>query len=122
MSDSYTARRFQILVHCSLITHDRYTHQKIKHSMLCMTGVNFRDITNIIFVILHLNVSRLSIFSSRCLFVCCCCFGGLVLTEKYSLFKDLKSNIRANKCIKTDLHNQEQVRNIPDEYFKFSNA
>ena len=37
------------------------THiNKIKHSMLCVTGVYLRDIMNIIFVILHLNVSHLS--------------------------------------------------------------
>ena len=33
---------------------------KIEQSMLCMTGVYFKDITNIIFIILHLNVSHLS--------------------------------------------------------------
>ena len=44
------------------------THiKKIKHSTLCVTGVYLRDLTNIIFVILHLNVSHLSVCSS-CLF------------------------------------------------------
>ena len=37
------------------------THiKKTKHSMLCVTGVYLRDITNTNFVILHLNVSHLS--------------------------------------------------------------
>ena len=41
------------------------THIKnVKHSMLCVTGVYFRDITNIIIVLLHLNNSRLSVCSS----------------------------------------------------------
>ena len=41
------------------------THiETIKHSKLCVTGVYLRDITNTIFVILHLKVSRLSICSS----------------------------------------------------------
>ena len=54
------------------------THiKKIKHSMLCVTGMHvrdmfmlcvtgmsIRDITNTIFVILHLNLSHLSICSS----------------------------------------------------------
>ena len=40
------------------------THiKKIKHSMLCVTGVYLRDLDNMIFVILHLNVSHLSVFS-----------------------------------------------------------
>ena len=38
--------------------------QKIKHSMLCVTGVYLRDITYIIFVILHLNSSCLNVCSS----------------------------------------------------------
>ena len=38
------------------------THiKKIKHNMLCMTGVYLRDITRTVFVILHFNVSCLSI-------------------------------------------------------------
>ena len=39
--------------------------KKIKHSMLCVTGVFIRDITNTIFVTLHVNMSRMS--------VCCFC-------------------------------------------------
>ena len=38
--------------------------KQIKHSTFCMTGVYLRDITNTIWVILHLNVSHLSICSS----------------------------------------------------------
>ena len=41
--------------------------------MLCGAGVHLRDITNMIFVILHLNVNGLSVCSSClsvCLFVC----------------------------------------------------
>ena len=41
------------------------THiNKIKHSMLHVTGVYLRDKTNMIFVILHLNLSCLSICCS----------------------------------------------------------
>ena len=41
------------------------THLKMmKHSVLCVTGTYFRDVTNMIFAILHLNVSRQSICSS----------------------------------------------------------
>ena len=41
------------------------THiEKIKHSLLCVTGVYLRDITNTFFVILHLNVNHLCIFCS----------------------------------------------------------
>ena len=40
------------------------THiKKFKHSMLCVTGVYLRDITNMIVVILHLRVSDLSVRS-----------------------------------------------------------
>ena len=43
--------------------------KKIRHSILCVTGVYLRDITNIIVSILHLNVSHLSVcFSS--VFLC----------------------------------------------------
>ena len=35
--------------------------KKIKHSMPCVTGVYLRDITNMIFIILHLNMSCLSV-------------------------------------------------------------
>ena len=50
------------------------THiEKIKHSMLCVTGVYSRDITNMILVILHLNVSHLSVFSYRCVLLACMC-------------------------------------------------
>ena len=39
------------------------THiKKIRHSLLCVTGVHLWDITKTIFVILHLNVSHLSVF------------------------------------------------------------
>ena len=42
------------------------THvKKIKHSMLCVTGVYLREITNTNFVILHLNASGLSVCSSH---------------------------------------------------------
>ena len=41
--------------------------------MLCVSGVYLRDITNTIFVILHLNVSHLSLCSS-------CFLGGWVQT------------------------------------------
>ena len=41
------------------------THiEKIKHNILCVTGMYLGDITNTISVILHLNVSRLRICSS----------------------------------------------------------
>ena len=35
-----------------------HTVKKIKYSILCVTGVYFRDITNTFFVILHLHVSH----------------------------------------------------------------
>ena len=38
--------------------------KKIKHSVLYVTGVYLRDITNVIFVILHLNVGRIDVFFS----------------------------------------------------------
>ena len=38
--------------------------KKIKHSILCVTAVYLRDISNMVFVILHLNLSHLSICSS----------------------------------------------------------
>ena len=39
------------------------THiKKIRHSLLCVTGVHLWDITKTIFVILHLNVSHLGVF------------------------------------------------------------
>ena len=38
--------------------------KKIKQRMLCVTGVYLKDDTNIILVILHLNVSHLSVCSS----------------------------------------------------------
>ena len=37
--------------------------KQTEHSMLCVTGVYLRDLDNMIFVILHLNVSHLSVFS-----------------------------------------------------------
>ena len=37
---------------------------KIKHRMLCLTGVYFREITDTIFVILHLYMSCLNVCSS----------------------------------------------------------
>ena len=46
------------------------THIKmIKQSMLCVTGVYLRDITNTSFVILHLNVSQLSIYTLLICFI-----------------------------------------------------
>ena len=40
------------------------THiKKIKHGMLCITGVYLRDITYTIFIVLHLSMSCLSICS-----------------------------------------------------------
>ena len=45
---------------CLVATHIK----KIKLSVLCVTGVYLRHITNVIFVILHLNVSYLSVWSS----------------------------------------------------------
>ena len=46
--------------------------EKIKRSMLCATGVYLRDITSTIFVILQLNVNRLSVCFSylSCVNVC----------------------------------------------------
>ena len=44
--------------------------RKDKHTMVCVTGVYLSDITDIIFSILHLNVSPLSICSSCCTEVC----------------------------------------------------
>ena len=38
--------------------------KKIKQNMLCVTGVYLRDITSVLFVILHLNVGHPSICSS----------------------------------------------------------
>ena len=38
--------------------------KQIKHSVLCVSGVYLRDITDMIFVILHLNVGHLSVCSS----------------------------------------------------------
>ena len=37
--------------------------KKFKYRMLCATGVYLRDVTNMIFVILHLIVSHLSVCS-----------------------------------------------------------
>ena len=37
---------------------------KIKHGVLSVTGVYLRDVTDIVFVILHLSVSCLSVCSS----------------------------------------------------------
>ena len=45
---------------CMVATHIK----KIKYSMLCVTGVYRRNVTNTILVILHLNVSHLSFCSS----------------------------------------------------------
>ena len=45
--------------------------------MLCVTGVYLRDVTNTILVILHLNVSHLSVYSF-CFFVL---LGGGVVVE-----------------------------------------
>ena len=54
------ARFFSTVVRLCMVT----THIKmIKHSMPCVTGVYLRDVINMIFVILHLNVCRLSICS-----------------------------------------------------------
>ena len=49
-----------VVLWCMVATHIK----KFKHSMLCVTGVYLRDITNIIFAILLLNVSHLSVCSS----------------------------------------------------------
>ena len=38
--------------------------KKIRHSVLCLTGVYFRNITNTIFVIFHLNVNCLRVCST----------------------------------------------------------
>ena len=45
--------------------------RKIEHSMLCVTGVYLRDITNsnMVFVAMHLNVSHLSVCFSCCVLV-----------------------------------------------------
>ena len=45
---------------CMVATH----FKKNKHSMFCVTSVYLRNITNMIFIILHLNVSHLSVCSS----------------------------------------------------------
>ena len=50
--------------------------QNIKHSMICVTGVYLRYVANTIFVILHLNVSVLSI--------CCSCLS--VSFKRFFLF------------------------------------
>ena len=55
---------------------------KIEQSMLCMTGVYFKDITNIIFIILHLNVSHLRAFS---FLFCCHILGDVALSLSLSL-------------------------------------
>ena len=47
-----------------LMVHGATHIKKLKHSMLYETGRYLRDITNMIFVILHLNVNRFSICSS----------------------------------------------------------
>ena len=39
--------------------------KKIKHSMLCVTGVYLKDIANTSFVILHLNVNCVSVCTSK---------------------------------------------------------
>ena len=41
--------------------------KKIKHSMLCVTGVYLRDITDMIFVTVHLNVSHQSFALAFCI-------------------------------------------------------
>ena len=65
-SDKYVNCKL-FLDSCPLWWYMVATHiKKIKHNMLCMTGVYFRDITSSVFVIVHLNVDRLSICSSCC--------------------------------------------------------
>ena len=58
-----TGNCFYILVHSRLIAHGFYTHKKKqkKNAVCFVTSVYLRDIANMIFVLLHLNVSRLSI-------------------------------------------------------------
>ena len=43
---------------------DRYSHEKDKHSMLRVACVYLREVTNMISIILRLNVSRLSSVNS----------------------------------------------------------
>ena len=65
---------------CWLYFNDVATHIKmVMHSMLCVTGVYLKGITNTIFVLLHFNVSSLSVcfsffamFYFMCVCVCVC--------------------------------------------------
>ena len=41
--------------------------KKIKHSLICKTGVYLRDITDMIFVTVHLNVSHQSFALAFCI-------------------------------------------------------
>ena len=52
--------------------------KKIKHSMLCVTGLYLKDITNTLFVILHLNVSHLS----DCISCFICTLGELEASQR----------------------------------------
>ena len=70
------------------------THlKKIKQNVPCVTGVYLRDITNMIFAILHLNVS----------FCCCCC---LFFNQK-SLGSERENRVG------------QEVVNQPNFYFGF---
>ena len=53
------------------------THvKKIKHGMLCITGVYLRDITYTIFIVLHLSMS--------CLSICSFCFFSSILVGTFN--------------------------------------
>ena len=58
---------------CMAATHTK----KIKHSMLCVAGVYLIDIVDKMFVILHVNVSRLSI--------CCSCWDFFFFRRGFSI-------------------------------------
>ena len=85
---------YSVVEWCMVTTHIK----KIMHRMLCVTGVYLRDITNMIFVILHLNVS--------CLNICSSCFVKkfswnlsviCVPSVKHKLAPGINLNIKRNK-------------------------
>ena len=60
--------------------HGCYTIKKIKHSMLSVTVVYLRDVTDTIFVILHLNVNHLRVCCS------CICIKFDIQLRQFGLF------------------------------------
>ena len=75
--------------------------KKIKHNMLCMTGVYLRKITNIICLVLQVNVSHLSDCSHCIITVIMVCSPLRILKQKLDIHDALTSHALASVAVCT---------------------